>query len=52
MAVGNEYKRRYEMTTRYQDDFYQAVNGDWIEKATIPADRPVTGVFYYLVELI
>lgn len=38
------------MTTRYQDDFYQAVNGDWIEKATIPADRPVTGGFYDLVE--
>lgn len=38
------------MTTRYQDDFYQAVNGDWIAQAKIPADRPVTGGFYDLVE--
>lgn len=36
--------------TRFQDDFYQAVNGEWIEQATIPADRPVTGGFYDLVE--
>ncbi|MBS9335153.1 endopeptidase [Fructobacillus sp. M1-10] len=36
--------------SRMQDDFYDAVNGDWIEQATIPADRPVTGGFYDLVE--
>ncbi|MBS9336888.1 M13-type metalloendopeptidase [Fructobacillus parabroussonetiae] len=36
--------------TDYRDDFYQAVNGAWIEQATIPADRPVTGGFYDLVE--
>ncbi|MFC4761261.1 M13-type metalloendopeptidase [Fructobacillus durionis] len=36
--------------TRYQDDFYQAVNGEWIDQAKIPADRPVTGGFYDLVE--
>ncbi|MBS9338693.1 endopeptidase [Fructobacillus sp. M2-14] len=37
-------------TTRYQDDFYEAVNGEWIKQAVIPKDRPVTGGFYDLVE--
>ncbi|MCO0832118.1 endopeptidase [Fructobacillus sp. W13] len=36
--------------TRYQDDFYEAVNGEWIAQAVIPKDRPVTGGFYDLVE--
>lgn len=30
---------------RIQDDLYQHVNGEWIEKAVIPADRPTTGGF-------
>ncbi len=30
---------------RYQDDLYQAVNGEWLEKAVIPADRPTAGGF-------
>ena len=32
-------------TIRPQDDLYEAVNGEWLEKAEIPADRPTTGGF-------
>ena len=35
---------------RIQDDLYQAVNGEWIEKAVIPADRPRIGGFSDLDE--
>lgn len=31
--------------TAIKDDFYDAINGDWVQNATIPADRPVTGGF-------
>ncbi|MBP5091993.1 MAG: M13 family metallopeptidase [Bacilli bacterium] len=30
---------------RIQDDLYQFVNGEWLEKAIIPDDRPTTGGF-------
>lgn len=30
---------------RLQDDFFQAVNGDWEKTAVIPDDKPVTGGF-------
>ena len=30
---------------RIQDDLYHYVNGEWIENAVIPDDRPVTGGF-------
>ena len=30
---------------RIQDDLYNYVNGEWIEKAVIPADRARTGGF-------
>ena len=30
---------------RLQDDFYTAVNADWLAKTTIPADRPRIGSF-------
>ncbi|GAO99407.1 M13-type metalloendopeptidase [Fructobacillus ficulneus] len=40
------------MTKNYRDDFYQAVNGDWISQAKIPADKPVTGGFYDLADQI
>ena len=30
---------------RIQDDLYHYVNGEWIEKAVIPADKPTTGGF-------
>ncbi|MDR2834397.1 MAG: hypothetical protein LBV67_11845 [Streptococcaceae bacterium] len=35
---------------RVQDDLYEAINGSWIEKATIPADKPAIGSFLQLVE--
>ena len=31
--------------TRLQDDFYDAINGDWAKTAEIPADKPSTGGF-------
>lgn len=30
---------------RVQDDLYEYVNGEWLEKAEIPADRPTAGGF-------
>lgn len=35
---------------RIQDDLYQSVNGEWLEKAVIPEDRPTTGGFAELDE--
>ena len=31
--------------TRLQDDFYDAINGEWAKTAVIPDDKPVTGGF-------
>ena len=28
-----------------KDDLYEAVNGEWLKTAKIPADRPATGGF-------
>ncbi|MGT2887917.1 endopeptidase [Streptococcus didelphis] len=36
----------------YQEDFYQAVNGKWIETAIIPEDKPTTGGFSDLADEI
>lgn len=30
---------------RIQDDLYEYVNGEWLEKAVIPEDKPLTGGF-------
>ncbi len=30
---------------RMQDDFYTAVNQEWLKTAEIPADKPATGGF-------
>ncbi len=38
------------MKVRIQDDLYQAVNGEWIEHAVIPDDRPTAGGFAELNE--
>ena len=38
--------------TRYQDDFYEAVNGKWAETAVIPDDKPRTGGFTDLADEI
>ena len=37
-------------TVRVQDDLYQHVNGEWIKKAVIPSDKPLTGGFSSLAE--
>ncbi|MGT2771959.1 M13 family metallopeptidase [Streptococcus marimammalium] len=37
---------------RLQDDFYNGINGDWIESAVIPDDKPATGGFYDLADEI
>lgn len=34
--------------TRYQDDLYLAVNGEWLSTAVIPDDRPTCGGFAQL----
>ncbi|AYW45751.1 M13 family peptidase [Tetragenococcus koreensis] len=33
-----------------KDDFYEAINGDWLKTAEIPADKPATGGFQDLAE--
>ena len=38
--------------TRYQDDFYEAVNGEWEKTAVIPDDKPCTGGFSDLADEI
>ena len=35
---------------RIQDDLYNAVNGEWIENAIIPDDKPTTGGFANLAK--
>lgn len=39
-------------TSLLKDDFYQAVNGEWIKQAQIPADHASTGGFMDLVDNI
>lgn len=36
--------------TNLKDDFYEAINKDWLETAEIPADKPATGGFQDLAE--
>lgn len=38
--------------TRFQDDFYDAVNGEWEKTAVIPADKSRTGGFIDLADEI
>lgn len=38
------------MTSSVKDDFYDAVNGSWLESAEIPADHSSTGGFMDLVD--
>ena len=42
--------RNRDLTVRPQDDFYQHVNGAWLESTQIPADRPEVSVFTRLDE--
>lgn len=36
--------------TKIKEDLYEAVNGEWIKTAEIPADKPATGGFQDLVD--
>ncbi|GEP19406.1 M13 family metallopeptidase [Pediococcus argentinicus] len=38
------------MASSLKDDFYDAINGEWIEQAEIPADHSSTGGFMDLVD--
>lgn len=38
--------------TNLKDDFYEAINADWLKTAQIPDDKPATGGFQDLVEAI
>ncbi|GMA07220.1 peptidase M13 [Tetragenococcus halophilus subsp. flandriensis] len=38
--------------TNIKDDFYEAVNQDWLKTAEIPADKPATGGFQDIAENI
>ncbi|WP_337176895.1 M13 family metallopeptidase [Paludisphaera sp.] len=40
----------FDAAVRAQDDFFRHVNGGWIEKTEIPADKPRWGTFDRLVE--
>lgn len=40
------------MSNLLKDDFYEYVNGPWLETAEIPADKPATGGFQDLVDEI
>ncbi len=40
----------FERSTRPQDDFFQFVNGSWLERVAIPSDRPSYGAFDQLRE--
>lgn len=39
-----------ENKVRIQDDLYEAVNGEWLKNAVIPADKPTTGGFNNLAD--
>ncbi len=38
----------FDKNVRPQDDFFRYVNGSWIAKTEIPADKPVFGSFFLL----
>lgn len=40
-----------DKSVRPQDDFYRHINGTWLDKHQIPADRASDGAFYALHEL-
>ncbi|MBV8604808.1 MAG: M13 family metallopeptidase [Pelomonas sp.] len=41
----------YDNAVRVQDDLFQAVNGGWVKKTEIPADKPSYGSFIKLRDL-
>src|SRR5689334_21243892 len=40
-----------DKTVRPQDDFYRYVNGNWLKRTEIPADKPEFGSFTELADL-
>lgn len=38
--------------TKIKENLYEAINGEWLKEATIPADKPATGGFQDLVDEI
>lgn len=49
LGSGIEFEN-FDKSVRPQDDFYEYVNGAWLKKAEIPADRTSIGDFYDLRE--
>jgi len=40
----------FDSAVRFQDDFFQAVNGGWLNKTEIPADKSSYGSFHVLAD--
>ena len=49
LGSGIEFEN-FDKSVRPQDDFYKYVNGTWLKKSEIPADRTSIGAFYDLRE--
>ncbi len=49
-ATAGIYFDNMDHDVRPQDDFFQFVNGNWINHAEIPGDRPATGAFFQLLD--
>jgi predicted metalloendopeptidase len=43
-------RANFDPSVRFQDDLFRAVNGTWLAKAEIPADRAEYGAFTALTE--
>ena len=41
-------RANFDPAVRVQDDFYQSINGSWLQKTTIPADKSGWGAFLEL----
>ncbi len=43
-------RENFDPSVRFQDDLYRAVNGTWLKKTEIPADRADYGAFTALID--